>query len=84
MRLEQLRRLAKVVSILNTGQVVTTEEIRKRVSEALDKEYCKSTIEKDVFLLRMEFDLDIQARVPKGLQMKEPVDFVEHLKKFLE
>jgi len=76
----QLRRISAIVKVLNTGITIKQEELRLQVIEMIDREFCKSTLEKDISYLKMEFDLEFLSYGIYGIKLKEPVDFLERLK----
>jgi hypothetical protein len=79
----QLRRLSAIVHVLNHS-TCNTKQLRNKVSELIDVEVCKSTIEKDLYHLRMEYDLDeyIERR-SGGYHIPENIDFIALLKNHL-
>jgi hypothetical protein len=79
----QLRRLSAIVHVLNHS-TCNTQQLRCKVSELIDVEVCKSTIEKDLYHLRMEYDLDeyIERR-SGGYHIPDKIDFITLLKNHL-
>ena len=79
----QLRRLSAIVHVLNHS-TCNTKQLRCKVSELIDLEVCKSTIEKDLYHLRIEYDLDeyIERR-PGGYHIADKIDFITLLKNHL-
>ena len=46
----QLRRISAIVKVLNTGVTIKQEQLRTDVVELIDREFCKSTLEKLISL----------------------------------
>lgn len=78
-----LKRYAAIIEVLNSMQVVKIETIREKVSKKMDYEYSKSTIEKDLQNLKLDFDIEYRAVVTKGIQLIERVDYIERLTAYL-
>lgn len=76
----QLRRISAIVKVLNTGVTIKQEQLRTDVVELIDREFCKSTLEKDMQYLKMEFDLELIHCGIYGVKLKEPIDFLERLR----
>jgi len=80
----QLRRISAIVKILNTGVTIKQEQLRTDVVELIDRDFCKSTLEKDMQYLKMEFDLELIHCGIYGVRLKEKVDFLEQLRLHLK
>jgi len=80
----QLRRISAIVKILNTGVTIKQEQLRTDVVELIDRDFCKSTLEKDMQYLKMEFDLELIHCGIYGVRLKEKVDFLERLRLHLK
>jgi hypothetical protein len=79
----QLRRLSAIVHVLKESHL-NTKQLRCKVSELIDMEVCKSTIEKDLYHLRMEYDLDDYIeKGPGGYHIPSDIDFLTLLKNHL-
>jgi len=78
----QLRRLSVIVYHLNTLLPVTQIELTKKVNRTMDENFSKSTVEKDLFYLKMNFDLEYMSG-KNGIQLIEKVDFIQRLKEYL-
>jgi hypothetical protein len=83
MNKSQLRRISAIVKVLNTGATMKQEELRLKVIDMIDRDFCKSTLEKDISYLKMEFDLEFLSYGIYGIKLKEKVDFLERLKMHL-
>jgi len=80
----QLRRISAIVKVLNTGVTIKQEQLRTDVVELIDRDFCKSTLEKDMQYLKMEFDLELIHCGIYGVRLKEKVDFLEQLRLHLK
>lgn len=84
---QQLRRQSAIVQVLNNniGRWTPTTEIMEKVIVLCGEQFCKSTIEKDLFYLKEEFDLEYESTsgLGGGILINERVDFVEMLKAHL-
>ena len=76
----QLRRISAIVKVLNTGETMKQEVLRLKVIDLIDRDFCKSTLEKDIQYLKMDFDLEFISYGIYGIKLKEKVDFLEILK----
>ena len=56
----QLRRISAIVKVLNTGETMKQEVLRLKVIDLIDRDFCKSTLEKDIQYLKMDFDLEFR------------------------
>jgi len=80
----QLRRISAIVKILNTGVTIKQEQLRTDVIELIDRDFCKSTLEKDMQYLKMEFDLELIHCGIHGVRLREPINFLEQLRLHLK
>lgn len=76
----QLRRISAIVKVLNTGETMKQEVLRLKVIDLIDRDFCKSTLEKDIQYLKMDFDLEFISYGIYGIKLKEKVDFLERLR----
>jgi hypothetical protein len=76
----QLRRISAIVKVLNTGETMKQEVLRLKVIDLIDRDFCKSTLEKDIQYLKMEFDLELIHCGIYGVKLREPIDFLERLR----
>jgi hypothetical protein len=80
------RRLSAIAQILNDRVGVGPLNVSK-IHFALNWRYeiecCKSTVEKDLFTLRMDFDMPMHTVGKKGYYLKERFDFLQALKSYL-
>jgi hypothetical protein len=83
---KQIRRLSAIVQVLNDEKArerwIFQEDLRKKVIEKIDMKVCKSTIDKDLFYLREEYDFPLEGS-RYGLKLKKQVNFLHLLKEHL-
>jgi predicted DNA-binding transcriptional regulator YafY len=84
-----MRRMSAIVQILNDRigvKKVTAEQIRRHLYLAYDIECSKSSIEKDLFALKLDFDLPVQVDQGRrgGYYLTERFDFLEALREYLK
>lgn len=79
----RLRRLSAIVAVLNNcHEPINYNDLLVKVIDKTDQDVCKSTLEKDIYHLREEYDLQVKGtRI--GLQLVEKVKFLELLKNHL-
>lgn len=78
----QLRRYSAIISLLNNLRPITLKDLTQKVSEKIDLQISRSTLDKDLARLKMEYDLPIKSGV-KGVQLEEKQDFIQLLKNHL-
>lgn len=79
----QLRRLSAIVKVLNRHDFINGKDLTMIVSGMIDLDVCKSTIEKDLFYLKEEFDAPIIAKRGSpgaGYRLEYRIDFVTLLR----
>ena len=79
----RLRRLSAICRILNSGETLNLEEIRRRSSDLMDSDFSPSTLDKDLAYLKLNFDVELTRCGSYGLRLAEPFDFVERLRSYL-
>lgn len=79
----QLRRLSAIVHVMNSCQCMRLDKIRKKVNSNMDENFSKSTIEKDLFNLRMNYDFEYKNCGIFGIMLESKVDFLVILKNHL-
>lgn len=79
---EKLRRMSVIVYLLKIKKY-SYSELTNKVNRIMDSEYHRSSIEKDVSMLREEFDCPIES-TGKGLKIDEEYDFIESVKIWVE
>jgi hypothetical protein len=90
MTFPKLKRLDRLTEFLNENKGVpkTYSQIYRYLIRYDSAEFCLSTLEKDIFCLRMDFDIDIKRAHQNyswiGICIDEEVDFFDRLKKYLE
>lgn len=75
---EKLRRMSVIVYLLKIKKY-SYSELTNKVNRIMDSEYHRSSIEKDVSMLREEFDCPIES-TGRGLKIDEEYDFIESVK----
>ena len=84
MKIPQLQRIKIIFDIMNDCQYHSINDIVKKVNEKLCTNYCKSTIDKDMDLMRMNLDADDEwMSSSRGVKFENPIDFFERLKIWL-
>jgi hypothetical protein len=61
----------------------TTERLHSKVNHILSDNFSKSSIEKDLFMLREDFDCPIE-RSPSGLIIIDDYDFIAKLTEWVQ
>lgn len=87
----KIRRLSVIVYLLSRRSY-TYAKLTDKINYMMDEQFCKSSIEKDVKLLREEFDCPIEratnqvdsATGQKGLIINEKYDFGSKLIEWIE
>jgi len=75
---EKLRRMSVIVYLLKIKKY-SYSELTNKVNRIMDSEYHRSSIEKDVSMLREEFDCPIES-TGRGLKIDEEYEFIESVK----
>jgi hypothetical protein len=84
MKIPQLQRIKIIFDIMNDCQYYELKDIVQKVNDKLLTNYCKSTIEKDMDLMRMNLDADdVWMSSSRGVKFENPIDFFERLKLWL-
>jgi len=84
MKIPQLQRIKTIFDIMNDCQYHSINDIVEKVNEKLCTNYCKSTIDKDMDFMRMNFDADDEwISSTSGVRFENPIDFFERLKIWL-
>jgi len=82
MVLNKLKRINKICNVMNNLRVISINELHKKIDT---DEYpcCKSTIEKDLFFMKMELDIEVERINQTGIRFSEKVDLIERIKEWL-
>jgi hypothetical protein len=73
---EQMQRMSIIYREIKNRGPVTCKHLHSKVNSIVDRPVCKSTIEKDLFKLKMDFDVEfISSR--RGYVLADEVDFVD-------
>jgi len=78
----KLRRMSAIVYCLQQ-RAYTTERLHSKVNYILSDNFSKSSIEKDLFMLREDFDCPIE-RSPSGLIIIDDYDFIAKLTEWVQ
>ena len=75
-----MKRIAILYREIRDNGPLTCKELVEKVNRSvdLDLQICKSTIEKDLFKMRMDFDIELNSS-SKGYTLAEEVDFVDRV-----
>jgi hypothetical protein len=74
-----IRRLAIIANSL-TYKPMSKEELKNQIAEKLHEHVCNSSIEKDLFCLKMDFDAPIEYKKSNNTYIiAEPYNFNQHL-----
>lgn len=79
----QLRRLSAIVHVLNSCRLMSITQIQEKVNDIMDENFSRSTIEKDLFNLKMNYDLEYETFMNRGIKLDSKVDFLGILKNHL-
>ena len=80
----KIRRLSVIVYLLSRKSY-TYAQLTKKINYMMDENFCKSSIEKDVKLLRDEFDCPIvRADDQRGLRINEVYEFSDKLIEWIQ
>lgn len=63
---------------------ISKKELIKGVNMFLDQTVCNSTIEKDLFCLRMDFDIQYKHIRKKGYVLENKIDFETQLLNYIK
>lgn len=78
----KIRRMSTIVYCLQQ-RAYTIERLHTRINHILSDNYSQSSIEKDIAMLRWEFDCPIE-RSPAGLVIIEDYDFIGKLREWVQ
>jgi hypothetical protein len=76
----QLRRLSAIVHVMNCGKWMNLNQIQNKVNLNMQDHFSRSTIEKDLFNLKMNYDFEYESKKGYGIRLENEVDFLELLK----
>jgi len=79
---DKIRRMSIIVYMLQKREY-NIYQLRDKISYIMDKEWSKSIIEKDIAMLRNEFDCPIE-RVSHKLRIYKPYSFVNQIQGWVE
>ena len=79
----QIRRLSIIYNELSKLQYIKHEELQRIVSDKTGISICRSTLDKDIKILKYDFDMDCsQSRF--GIKLKHKIDFQDLLMHYLD
>ena len=78
----KIRRMSAIVYCLQQ-RAYTIERLHSKLNHILSDNFSKSSIEKDISMLREEFDCPIE-RTPAGLIIIEQYDFIAKLTEWVQ
>ena len=79
---DKIRRMSIIVYMLQKKEY-NIAQIHDKMNYIMDTQWSRSIVEKDIALLREEFDCPIE-RVGKKLRIKEPYSFVNQIQQWVE
>lgn len=79
---DKIRRMSIIVYMLQKREY-NIYQLRDKISYIMDKEWSKSIIEKDIAMLRNEFDCPIE-RMGKKLRIIDSYSFVNQIQGWVE
>lgn len=80
---EKIRRMSIIVYMLQV-KPHGISQITARINHITGVDYCRSTIEKDIFMLRNEFDCPIERNDQNRLVILEDYSFVQSIIRWIE
>jgi hypothetical protein len=80
--MNKIKRMVKVYQVLEQNEIITIDQIVSKVNHSIDYPVCKSSIEKDIFNLKMDFDIEIESS-RLGLMLVEKIDIKEKVLQYL-
>lgn len=84
MKIPQLKRVYLITEILNDLQFHKTKDIQAKINYKMDANYCKSQIEKDLYWVKWNLDMENYEAGAEGIRLHERIDFFERLKNYLQ
>lgn len=85
MKLPTIKRMKLITDLLNDCEPHKISEIHKYVNKRMTIEYCKSQIEKDIFNLKMDFDMDEHYESSShGIRLTKQFKFIDKLIEYLQ
>jgi hypothetical protein len=77
-----IKRMVKIYQVLEQNECITIDEIVSKVNQLIDFPVCKSSIEKDIFNLKMDFDIEIKGNM-NGVMLVEKIDIEKKVLQYL-
>ena len=82
MVLNKLKRINRICNIMNNLQIITIKELHKKL-DSVEYPCCKSSVEKDLFFMKMELDIEYETLHNRGIRFNEKVDLIERIKDWI-
>lgn len=81
----QMRRISILYREIKNNGPLTCKELLKRVNDKVDPDLqiCKSTIEKDLFKMQIDFDVKLIAS-KRGYKLDGEIDFLDKVKQYFD
>jgi hypothetical protein len=73
---EQMRRMSIIYREIRDHGPINCKQLLSKVNRSIDRPVCKSSIEKDLFKLQMDFDVELNSS-KFGYTLSEEIDFKE-------
>lgn len=74
-----LRRMSLIYNLIKNNGPISKKDLTRKINLALDEPVCNSTIEKDLFNLKMDFDIEYKHINRKGYVLEKEVNFDERV-----
>lgn len=75
---EQMRRMSIIYREIRDNGPINCTRLLSKVNNNIDTPVCRSSIEKDIYRLKMELDVELDSS-RKGYTLVEEVDFKEQV-----
>jgi hypothetical protein len=84
MKIPQMKRVYLIIEMLNDLKPHKTKDIQAKINYKMDSNYCKSQIEKDLYWVKWNLDMDDYEAGAEGIRIFKKIDFFERLKNYLQ
>ena len=81
--MNKLRRIGIICNLMNDLKTRKLREIRDHVAEKTDRYCCKSTIEKDIYWMYWELDIEYDGSLD-GITFTEKVDLLKRIEAWIK
>lgn len=79
MIVKKLKRISRICQIMNDLKIITIRDLHKKI-DCVEYPIGRSSIEKDLFFMKMELDIEYESIRNKGIRFTEKVDLLERVK----